>query len=287
MGAALWPVNFFDEVSTLTVRPSAPSAFPLANLQSDLRDYTWRSPNLDVQVIRFNWGGNARRISAWGIWPGHEKACLIGANVRTRFFPDAAWASAAVYDPGTLPFFPYTGQGWEVFPLGGHPWGVEHGDRTARLAPLVRHISAVTAGSGEIVISNAGAVDTPYFEAARIWVADYEALPWTARYGAEAGGGGSGEQWRNPYSGALHKLVGATWDERRYETLFESESDRAKWHSLVHTLDLSREIVFSLFPGELSRRERDHTVRGSLKVMNPLVWQQPITHALQLAITGS
>lgn len=284
MPLKILPVNFFDE-ATITVTPAAVSTLPVTNLQSNIRDAVWRSPNLDQQVISGTWSGNARPVNAWGLWPGTGTASLIGAQVRVQLYSDSTYTTQ-VYDSGTLDFFTFNGSAWGDFDWGSAPWGVAADDRTARLAPLVRYFTQVTASSFRITITNGGAVDTPYFEARRFWLAQAVTAPFNARPGA-APAWVSGSKHERTIGGVLRRQSRARWRELRIETKVTSEADRAAWSDLSYACDPATEIVLSLFPGDGTRRERDFTVLGSLEVLNPMVFDGPNEHTLQLAMVES
>lgn len=284
MSLKLLPVNFFDE-ATISVSPAAVSTLPLANLQSNVSDEVWRSPNLDPQVISGTWGGEARPVSSWGLWPGKGAASLIGAKVRVQLYSDTAYATQ-VYDSGTLDFFDFSGTGWGDFDWGVHPWGVEEGDYTARLAPLVKFFTQVSAGSFRITITNGGAVDTPYFEARRFWLAQAVEAPYTARPGAQPRWAPGSRQERT-VGGVLQRQSRPSTRELSFELRLVTEAQRQVWSDLAYYCDPSREIVLSLFPGAGGRQERDHVVLGSFVDTRPLTFQSPYQHDLTLSIVES
>src|SRR5688572_30594805 len=104
MGARLWPVNHIDAVADLAVSPGAASGFPITNLQSSLRDLTYRSVSLYRHEITYSFGGNGRYVNAWGLWPRGEitGSCMIGAKVQHLMYTDASRATAPIYDSSVL-----------------------------------------------------------------------------------------------------------------------------------------------------------------------------------------
>lgn len=284
MALRILPTNFFDE-ATISVSPAAVSTLPATNLQSNVRDRLWRSPNLDRQVITGHWSGNVRVIDAIGVWPSAGTSSLIGSKWRFEFFQDAS-LTTSLYDTGELDFFAFSGSAFGSAGYGVEPYGVETSDRLARLAPLTKFFTAVNAASFRITVTNGGAVDTPYFEARRIWMADSVLAPYTARFGAQPSWRSNSEHLRT-LGGALRRLARAKWRELRIETFFTSEADRAAWFDIVGAASLDKEIVLSVFAGEATRRERDFTVMGSLDVLNPVVFDNANFHTLQLAIVES
>lgn len=284
MALKILPVNFFDQAA-ISVTPAAVSTLPVTALQSNIRDAVWRSPNLEQQVISGTWSGEARPVNAWGLWPATGAASLIGARVRVQLFSDTAYASQ-VYDSGTLDFFDFSGTGWGDFDWGVHPWGAAEDDRTARLAPLTRYFTEVSASSFKVTVTNGGAVDKPYFEARRFWLAQAVSAPFNARPGAAPAWRSAAKHSRTD-GAVLRRKPGGRWRELRFDTKFITEADRRAWSDLSYACPPDVEIVISLFPGEQTRRERDFTVLGSLEVLNPMVFNTTTEHTLQLSVVES
>jgi hypothetical protein len=287
MGARRAEINFFDQVTDLAVTPAAVSTFPITNLQSNVSDKTWRSPNRDVQRFTGSFSGGGRRISVWGIFPGRGAASLLGARVRVKLYADAARATVPVYDSGELDVFTWTGDGWGIFPFGSQPWGVEHGNHAARLTPLLRYFAAVHVGSFEITISDSGALDSTYFEARRFFLGDYVEASYNAALGIAPKWESNSEQERS-LGGVLRRQPRARWREGRADIVLEGEAARASWFAFTYLADPGREILISFFQsGDGARLEADFTFLGSLRVLNPLIWANTDWHTLQLEFSES
>lgn len=287
MAIRLVPVNYFDadHCADLAVSPVAATAYAVTNLQSNVRDRTWRSTNLAPQVFTGSFGGNARQLSMWGIWPA-DGSSLIGAQVRVKLWSDVA-KTALVYDSGALDFFTFTGAVYNTFLWGIQSWGVDDADRTARLGPKMQWITAVAVSAFEITITNAGAVDTPYFESRRIWLGDYVEAPYNADFGA-APQWKSESELRRTIGGSLRRLRRGRSRALRFETVFVTEAYRSAWADLMYVCDPANEIIVSLFPADANvKRERDFTVMGSLEVLNPMVFENHNFHRLQLSAVES
>jgi len=287
MALRIVPVNFLDAAhcTDLAVSPAAVSTMPVTNLQSNIRDRVWRSTSLNAQVITGTFGGNARRISHLSIWPA-DGSSLIGAQIAVRMWSDVA-QTTLVRNVAATDFFTFTGEVYNTFLWGIQSWGVANDDRTARLAPFSTWFTPIAVSAFEITITNAGAVDTPYFEARRIVIGDYVEAPYNALIGA-APAWRSGSQHQRSVGGALRRLSRARWRELRFETVFGTEADRSAWADLIYVSDPANEIVVSLFPGDaVPKTERDFTVLGSLEALNPIVFENVIFHRLQLAIVES
>lgn len=272
------PANFFDDVTDLAVSPAAVSSMPATSLQNSNRDEVWRSTSLAPQVFTFSFGGNARPIDSWGIWPGN----LIGAKIRVELFVGVA----SVYDSGTLECFTPTGEVWGTFLWGGPPWGVELADRTARSAPLVKFITEVIADNGRITITNGGAVDTEYLEASRFWLGQSVLAPYTARHGLAPQFVDLSEQSRSP-GAVLRVQTNAKHRRMAFDTVFETEADRFAWSQILGFCGTSREVVISLLPTDGTTLGRELTLRGYIEALNPTVFANPNFHTLQLAFTES
>mgnify|MGYP000868727381 FL=1 len=287
MSLRIVPVNFIDpeHCADLAVTSEASSSFAVENLQSNVRDDVWRSTNLDAQVITGTFGGNARQISHLSIWPA-DGSSLIGATVAVRMWSDVA-QTTLVRNVAATNFFTFTGDNWNEFLWGIQGWGVDNDDRTARLAPFATWFAPVAVSAFEITIANAGAVDTPYFEARRIVMGDYVQAPYNAAYGA-APQWRPGAKRRRTVACVLRRLGRRSWRELRFETYFATEADRSAWADLMYACDPAKEIVISLFPAHATPKvERDFTVLGSLEALNPIVFEHHNFHRLQLAITES
>jgi hypothetical protein len=286
MAIRILPVNFFDQ-ATVSVSPAALTNFPVTNLQSDVRSDRWRSPYLDPQVLLVDWGGETRPMSAWGIFPALEDACLIGVRARVQGYADLARTSQN-YDSGEVDLVTFINAGWGAFPWGGQPWAFAATDRTARRAGRVKYFSRVTVAALKITITNAGAVDTPYFEASRIWVAEYVQAPYNAAPGAAPAWKPNADHNRTYGASLRRNRRSSPTRELRFSTKFTSEADRSIWSDLMYVCDPAAEIVVSLFPADADpKKERDFTVLGSLETLNPQVFESNALHTLQLAVVES
>lgn len=284
MPIRLLPTNHFDEAA-LSVTPAAVSTLPLTNLQSNVRDKLWRSPNLDPQTITGHWNGNVRVIDHVSVWPSALASSLIGSRWRFEFFRDVAFTTL-LYDTGTLDYYDFDGSPFGVAGYGVEPYGVDPTNRTARLSPFLRYFPAVNASSFRITVTNGGAVDTPYFEARRIWMGASVTGPRNARFGAAPQWLSNDELKRAP-GGAARRLAYARWRGLRVDTVVFSEADRATWFDLLAVCSPRQEIILTCYAGEGSRRERDYTVMGSLEALSPMPTQNPKFHSLQFAIVES
>lgn len=278
------PVNDFD-TATLSVSPAAVTTLPVTNLQSNIRDDLWRSTSLASQVITGNWSGNVRRISHFSLWPSGSESSLIGATVRLQLYSDLAMSSSA-YDQ-TWDFFTPTGPGWGDEPWGAFRWGVAYDDRTARLAPLVKWFSYIDASAFKITIANAGHVDTHYFEARRVWLGEYHDAPFNAQRNVGHGWVSGSEVDRNPY-GPLRRKAGGQWREMRFEAVFITEADRAKWSDIHYACDPSNEVLVSLYPTATTERQRrDFTAIGSLDGLDRMTLESLDINRLPISLLES
>lgn len=286
MAFRLVPVNYFDadHCSDLAVTSEASASYAIENLQSNVRGDTWRSTSTHTaQVITGTFGGNARQISHLSLWPA-DGSSGIGMVIRVRMWSDVA-QTTLVRDVSGASFFTPTGEVYNTFLWGIQSWGVHNDDKTARLAPFVTWFTPIAVSAFEITITTDGAVDTEYFELRRIWIGDYVEAPYNALYGA-APQWKSGSEHSRTVGGSLRRLSRWTRRELRFETVFGSESDRAKWMDLSYLCDPGNEVVCSLFQ-DGTQRDRDFMVMGSMEVLNPFVFENPDFHKLQVAIVES
>jgi hypothetical protein len=277
------PVNFFDSA---TLTSNCTPALPLSNMQVPARDLVWRSSGLGQQIIYGDWGGNARQLSAWGIWPGLGVASLVGANVRVEAYSDVA-RTTRVYDSTALDVFTFSGGVWGTFLWGGQTWGADSLDRTARLSSIQQWFAPVTVAAFKITITNGGAVDTPYLEARRFWLADYLEAPDFANMGPSNGWMTNSQQVRT-MGGSLRTRKRARWRELSFNFDLLNDADRATWADIIYQCELSNEVVFSMLPADPTARiTRDFTVLGMLKELKPLTWDKPIRNKVQFIIAES
>lgn len=288
MGARLVPVNYLDadHCADLSVSPAAVAAFPVTNLQSNVRGDAWRSTSLAAQTIAGTFGGNVRQITTWGIWPA-DASSLIGAQVRVRLWSDVA-KTTLVYDSGTIDFFTPTGVVYGTFLWGVQQWGVDNADKTARLAPKVKFIAAVAVSAFEITITNAGNVENQYFEARRILLGDYTEAPYSAEKGFKPRRAANSTQKR-AVGGSLRRFRRARWNEAGFEIHLETQAQRQAWHDLCYLADPGAEIFIAIFDPDVDgeKQARDAMWLGSMTVLNPIVWQDETLHVLEIAIAES
>jgi hypothetical protein len=273
------PENFFDRVlaADLTMT-SAVAAMPVSNLQSNVRDRVWRSTSNANQVMQFDWDGDEYPVSAWWLYPGE----LLNANVRLQLYSDAA-ATVQIYDSTTLAFPSFATSGYADYAFGGDPdLGL------AGQIPLVKWITEIYPKAGKLTISDGG-ITLGYFEASRFGVGRYADAPFAAVAPGLSLGWMSNAQHRRSRGGTLRRRSGTgRWREMRFEVFLNSEADRYEWMDLLAACDPGKEILVSLFPGDGStRQERDHTILGSLEVLNPIALEDYNIHRLRLAVVES
>lgn len=280
MSAIIVPVNYFDECEDLTATTSE-AAFPVTNLQSNVRSNVWRSTDLTSHVVEGTFGGNARPVSMFGIWPSGNEATLMGAEVRVQLWSDEAM-SVSVYDQ-TLDFFDFSGTGWGSFAWGSHPWGVDPANRIARLTPLIRYFTGVTCASFRFTFTDS-AMDATYFESRRIWLGDAV----TATYMPSVlvpGWESQSQQERTP-GGTLRRLVRTPTRRMTFELMFNTEAERAAFNDLLYASDPGREIVWSFFQDQ-GRKEHHFTIMGSMASQPPMPYEAVNFHTLRIEMVES
>jgi hypothetical protein len=276
------PVNFVDQVLTaaLTVT-SAVSTMPITNLQSNVRDRVWRSTSAASQVISLNWGGAARDINAWGIWPG----ALVGCTTQLVLYSDVAYATP-IYDSGAVAIPALAASYWGDYAFGDTPWAF--GGRESQ-EPRIGYLSAVYAAKSARVTLVDVSLDQAYFEASRLWLGKYIDAPLGTIAPGMSIGWNSNSKHRRSRGGILRRNAATgRWRELRVEAYLNSEEDRYAWMDLLAACDPGNEIVVSVFPGDqTTRQERDHTIMGSLEALNPIALEDYNIHKLRLAVVES
>jgi hypothetical protein len=279
------PVNFFDQIESADLSvTTAVATMPVTNMQSNVRDRVWRSSSAAAHGILGHWGGESRDLNAWGIWPGE----LYGSTVQLRLYSDQA-GTVQIYDSTALTFNQFTGTDFGDYAFGGRPWGNTAAERSARLTPFVRYLSATyTAKCFLVSLVDAG-LDHGYFEASRLWLGKYIDSPYAAVAPGFANGWNSNSKHRRSRGGTLRRQVATgRWREMRLEAYLNSEADRYKWMDILAACDPGNEIVVSAHPGDgTTRQERDHTIMGSLEVLNPIALEDHNIHKLRLAVVES
>lgn len=285
MALRIVPVNDFD-AATLAVLPGSVSTLPATNLQSNVRDDLWRSVNTEPHTITGSWAGSVKTISHASIWPSGGSSCLIGSQVRLELFSDES-ATTSVYDTGTVNFFEWSGTGYGRGVYGAFRLGAANDDRTARLAPWVKWFTPVYARSFRVTLTNTGAMDTPFFEARRIWLGEYHDAPFNAQRNMGHGWASGSEVDRNRH-GPLRRLPGGRWMELRFDAVFITEADRAKWSDIHYACDPANEIFLSLFPTAATERQRRaFTAIGSLAGLERMTLESAEFNRLPLTFLES
>jgi hypothetical protein len=271
------PANFFDRVLTADLSiSSAVATMPVTNLQSNVRDRVWRSTSNAPHVLQFDWDGDEYPVSAWWLFPGQ----LLNANVRLQLYDDVG-ATSQIYDSGTFAFPSFATSGYADYAFGGNPELGLPGQ-----FPLVKYITEVYPKSGKLTISDGG-IALSYFEASRFGVGRYVEAPRKPAANSLSVGWVSQSELRRTVGGTLRRLARPRHRELRFDVLLTTEEDRYRWMDMLAACDPGNEIIVSVYPGEGNRRERDHTVMGSLEALNPLALENFNVHRLRLAVVES
>lgn len=291
--AHILPVNHFDsatlrvDVNGVAYSTGDVPSLPIQNLQNTVRGDLWRSVDKNLNSVLGHWGGNARTVSAIEIWPSAQASSLIGCKIQFLGFSDAGWVNLTK-NTGALDFFTPTGENYGTFLWGDPPWGVERTDRLARLAPFTLEFSAVTLGSFCIWVSAPApsALDTPYFEARRIVLAEAVTFPFNAFYGAAPQWKGNSTAQRGP-GGGLRGRRRAVWRELRFNTQVKTEADRAAWSDLMNVIE-GQEVSVNLFPSNAAPRlTRDFVCRGRLEQIEAMPYENVEKHTMKFSVLES
>jgi hypothetical protein len=253
------PINYVDTATSVAATSEA-TRFPVTNLQSNIRDRSWRSSNQSAQTITGTFPFiTARTFSAWGLWPG---AFLYGNFVQMKIWD----GTDPIFDSGLDAFTRPSGIGdW----LASNAFGTAN-YTNAGLASLAAHVEYFTPVASsqagptfELTVQHGGSPNGAYFEARRLWVGEYVDAPFPAD--------ASSFTWRwittsrasRAFGGSLRRLVGSKVRAFRFDTLLDSEADRQTWANLLYFCEPGKEVVISLFQ-TVAKQHEDFTILGSV-----------------------
>lgn len=280
MALRILPVNFFDRVAggDLTVTTEL-ATMPVTNLQSNVRDRVWRSSSDALHTIQGDWGGATYPINCWGLF---GPAAMAGAVVGVHLFDDVG-ATSLIYDSGSVAWPALSASGWGDYAFGGEPWT----GAAENQAPLVQYLDATYQAKSFKIFLLDVTLATSYFQLSRVWLAQFVDAPRAPAANSLSLGWTSKSELRRSVGGTLRRLARSPRRELRCDLALTSEADRAAWMDLLYACDPGNEIVVSVYPGEGTRRERDHTIMGSLEVLNPIALENHNLHKVRLAVVES
>lgn len=248
------PRNFHDE-ATLATELAPVDGYSIDNTKDTQRSRVWRSTAGTDQYISGTFDdGLSRTISHFSFF---RHRCH-GGKVRLRLYSDAAWTTQ-VYDSTALDVI-------NVVPTDSGDWGIDpYGDGTndpyLLEAPFWLWFTPVSSVlSYRVTFSNnVSTYGYAYWQVCRFFLGHYFEPAFQAQYGALINVTGQADRNRSR-GGSLRRNVGPRWRTMSMDMIRVPDTDRAMWLDIKNRLGTDRDFVFSLFPGDGTRKERDHVM---------------------------
>lgn len=258
------PRNFHDE-ATLATELAPVTGYPIANTQDTQRSRVWRSTAGTNQYIAGTYADGLLRTASFAGFFRHR---CHGGNVRLQLYSDAAYTTQ-VYDSGTVAII-------NVTPTDGLDWGITPYVGGTAIDPFITDAPFWLWFSGTphrsfkwSFSSNVSTYGYAYWQVCRFFLGNYFSLTYNPQYGITLGVVDQTD--RNRSRGAsLRTNVGPSWRTMTMDLARIPESERAAWLDIMKYLGTGRDFVSSLFPGEATRRERDHTINCKFTSLDPL-----------------
>lgn len=256
------PINFIDDAD-LTESPAMESAMPATNAQLTARDKTARSTSSASQTIRFNWGGEARKINFFGMFRHNAQ----GGLAQLKLYPNDDYTGTA-YDSTALPV-------GAAITSDSFDWGIaasspdSANDLLLADAPYYLFFDTFTAKSGELILTSC---DRSYWEIGRLFLGKYLEAPYNPQVMVVTPT--TNDKQTDTVGGSVRARRGERWNVLRVNMLYATDADRALWRDLITYIQQSRDVAISVFPGVGGRQERDHVFNMMLKEPTPFEWSQ-------------
>jgi len=254
------PRNFHDE-ATVTVSTAA-TGFPVTNTNNCIRSRTWRSTSTATATISgtfstgYYYRGNSLALFQHN---GH------GGFVRLELFNDTAWTSVN-YDTGTINLSnvsdPSTSYEWGLIGL-----GIDYNPFKA-LDPYWLYFQQSIFKSYRITLSGLVSPRT-YWEVGRVFLGKHFTAGINPAYGAALGMSDLTDSNRSR-GGSLRTNVGASWKTAAFDLNWMSEDDAISWLDIMRYCGTGRDFVISMFPEEVTRRERNNTFNAKFQSLDPI-----------------
>jgi len=255
-------VNHIDGTAVLQsgVGGVSGDVLPVANIKTTARDKVFRSQNFGLGqcVIQGHWGGDGRKASFAALFRHN----LHGAKWQIILYSDANYTTQ-VYNSGAVDVYTCIALG--SFEWGVDPLGTTLADVYATDAPAVLYFPAVSCGSFQIFIQQAGAAG-PYAQITRAWLGNAFEATYNPEYGSGFGFASASVQTRTE-GGSLRTRRAALWRVLELDLQWIVDSERPVWSDLVRGLDLGGDLFVSVYPALGGRDERDNTVAAKMIAM--------------------
>lgn len=257
------PRNFHDE-ATLATEFAPVDGYSIDNTKDRQRSRVWRSTDGTDQYVSGTYAdGLSRTVDHFSMFL-HR---CHGGQFRLRLYSDNNWTTQ-VHDSTLVDIMP---------PSDGLDWGIDpYGDGTTDpyftdapfwlwLDEPIEHLSFRYYFS-----SNVSTYDAAYWQVARFFLGLSYEFPYSVLYDNALGFVDQTERNRSR-GGSLRTNVGPNWREFTADIKRLPEADRAGWIDLKRRLGTGRDFVFSLFPEDGTRKERDHMMNCVFKTLDPMV----------------
>lgn len=254
------PLNFHD-AATLSTSLAPVTDFPAEDTQNSIRSKGWRSPDLTTQYIAGTLDAD-RTATHFSLF----RHTCAGANVRLQLYSDAAWTTQ-VYDSTTVAVRNVTAT--DPYDWGVDPLGIGQNDPFVTEAPFWLWFAATTFRSYKVTFSGTP-LASAYFQVSRIWLGRYFELARQPIFGASIGPVDQTDRNRS-IGGSLRTNLGAVWRTMTLDLSGVNEDERATWGKLGRYLGTGRDFVLSLYPGDGTEKERDHTLNVKFLALDPIL----------------
>jgi hypothetical protein len=253
------PLNHWD-FATLSTSAAPATGFPITNTQNSTRSLVCRTASNAAQTWSATWGASpVRTATFFGIFLHNLGGPGSTGTVRAQFYSDAAWSSQ-IYDTTAL-------VANNITPTDVYDFGVSSNDPFAGSWPYWLWFTE-TAAFRSVKISFANIPGT-YLQASRIFVGKHLEVLRDPAFGATLGWTDLTDRNRSR-GGSLRSNVGPSWRVMQMDLNYVRESERAAWLDVVRYCGTGRDFVWSVFPLDGTRLERDHIVNAKFSSLDAI-----------------
>ncbi len=226
------------DAATLTASPGAASTSPVRYLQNDSRLDMFSAVAVGSQAILGDWGGTAYTIGCMRL----DRTNLVdGDTLRLQLYSDLGQLTEIGSRAAAAPFATDLYDTWD------------YSNAELFFAPV--------AGVKSFKIT---VVSAAVFQASRLFLGPYTEAAINPEEGAAAGWIDLSEQKRLK-SGTLAVNVGAMHRSLPFSMMVNTEATRAAWMEIGRYSGTSKTVWVSVFPGDGTALERDHSFMGKFK----------------------
>ena len=251
------PDDWRDATLTTSITPAA--GFEVTNTQNTIRSSVLKSADTTTMTVSATWP-QSRVGSALYLF----NHLLHGASVRAQFYSDAGWStpSIAFSDSGTVPALCYT--------TTADRYSNSLGSKDPHLAdsPYWLYFAETTYRSAKLTFSGTPSA-VSYFQVGRILGGRYFEAAINPSYGMQLGELDTGKSGRTE-GGTKRGYPGESWPTLIGDLNGVSEDERTFWRDFMRTTKRSTDFAVSVFPGDGTTLERDHTINGTFSSLDAI-----------------